>query len=1188
MNKTAIKNFAIWARNKLIADISYRAGLMGITESGIASALPQSTGTTEFYDIGTAEPYAISGDAVRQRRRLVELIERKEKETDYKTAYKYIIEEVAYTWFNRLIAIRFMEVNDYLPSHIRVLSSESGKIEPDLVTTPFDADLEFTKDEEQQIIKLKNDNKIDELFKMLFIKQCNELNEILPYLFEKTKDYTELLLNISIIDQESVVRHLIKDIPEEDFDVERGGQVEIIGWLYQYYISEPKDVLINARKQYKKDDIPFVTQLFTSDWIVKYMVENSLGRMWMENNGDEELKNNWKYYIDQSTKNIIDLQYKSEELVLENFKIIDPCMGSGHILVYAFDILLQIYEKKGYSQKDAAKMILECNLYGLDIDNRAFQLAYFSVIMKARQYNRRILNKEYSINLYCYHDSNNINSSHIERFGCGFEEEKWNRAYKDLKLLLDEFNNAKEYGSIMQIGKHDWALLRTFVQQVKEVEQFSFDDLDLEETQTRLLEVISIAEVLSDKYDIVITNPPYLNSSYMPSDLKKYVAKNYEDFKNDLFAVFLNKIISMCKDDGHIGMLTPYAWMFISSFEKARNFVNCETSITTMVQLEYNAFEAACVPVVSFTLKKTSVHYDGEYIKLSDFKGAENQAPKTLQAIENPKCSYRYTANQDDYKKIPGSPIAYWIGKQLIEAFEKCLIKEKCVVTNGLFTCDNDKYLRLWHEISINDFQLTCKSKEECEASPYKWYPYNKGGNFRRWYGNREYVVYFKNFGSDIRQTRIEKGQSASFPGSDYYFKPGITYSDLTSGKFSCRYTDGGFVFDIKGSSIFCANDEPSELYILGLFNSCVANEILNVLNPTISYQAGNIRSVPLIIKNVEEIENLVKIALELSKSDWDSFEYSWDFKSHPLLKGTSIEEAYHLWEEECETRFSKLKEVEEQINSLFIDMYGLNDELSPLIEDKEITVRKADLKREIRSLISYSVGCMCGRYSLDVDGITYAGGTWNKDNYNTYLPDIDNVLPITDENYLEDDIVEMFCLWLKKSYGNENFEENLDYISKALGNKGNSSREIIRNYFLNDFIKDHIKIYQKRPIYWLFDSGRQNGFKALIYMHRYDADTIGNLRVDYLHRIQRVYESEINRMQDMIDNSTNTREISLSTKRKEKLLKQIKECQEYDEKISHLALSRIRLDLDDGVKCNYEKVQTASDGKKYQVLAKL
>ena len=1247
MNKTAIKNFAIWARNKLIADICYRAGLMGITEKGIADPLPQSTLDAQFYDIGATEPYLVAGEAIKQRRQLVEVIRDKEKDSDYRTAYQYVMEEVAYTWFNRLIAVRFMEVNDYLPSHLRVLSSESGKVEPDLVTTPFDAELPFTAEEEAQIIQWKQDNKLDELFRFLFIKQCNALNEILPGLFEKTTDYTEVLLNLSVVDQEGVVYKLTHDIPESDFNIEQGGQVEIIGWLYQYYNTEPKAAAFAKNGKITKEEIPAVTQLFTPDWIVRYMVENSLGRLWVEGHPDSDLRKNWKYYLDEAPQEpevqakLAEIRKEYAALSPEDLTLIDPCMGSGHILVYAFDVLMQIYESVGYSQRDAAKSILEHNLYGLDIDDRAYQLAYFAVMMKARQYNRRILNGENTCHVYAIQESNPINRAHLKFFGAGLSDLEKNTAKMQLEGLLDILTDAKEYGSILNVPEYNWALLRRFVDGIDMEGQISFDDTGVEKAAKELQKLIDLGEAMARKYWVAVTNPPYAGMSKMNAKLNSFVQDNYADYKSDMFSAFVVKCSTMTRTNGYCAFLTPYVWMFIQSYEKMRKYLYANTTIEALIQFEYSAFEEATVPICTFAFRKGYIPKKGCYLRLTDFRGGmEIQRKKTLEAINNHSCGYYFEQCSDNFAKIPGSPVAYWLSDRFLKMFEEGIPLGKMADSKqGLATADNNRFVRVWNEVEKDRIYFDAKDIQESVASRKKWFPYNKGGEYRKWYGNNEYIVNWENDGFEIRHFVDEKGKLRSRPqNTAFYFKPSGSWSDITSGTNAFRYKPEGNLFDITGMSFFSTD---RLYYLIGLCNTKIGTEVLKIVAPTIHCQCGDVANIPVIYdKNKADVVNaLVDENISLSKDDWDVFETSWDFKKHPLVKlrmagayswgnnapAMRIESAYKAWEETCEGRFQKLKANEEELNRIFIDIYGLQDELTPEVEDKDVTVRKADLQRDIKSLLSYAVGCMFGRYSLDVPGLVLAGQPFEEKFVHasnavtgtgvlgapgllrapgalylrtedgvkqcTFAPDVDNVIPITDEEYLEDDIIARLCDWLKVVYGADTLEANLDYIAKALGNKGSTSREVIRNYFVNDFFKDHCQTYSvtgsgKRPIYWLFDSGKQNGFKALVYLHRYTPDTIGTLRVDYLHKMQRVYESEINRMQDMMDHTTNAREAAAASKRKDKLTKQLKECRDYDEKISHLALSRIALDLDDGVKVNYRKLQTAADGKFYEVLA--
>lgn len=1262
MDKTAIKNFSIWARNKLIADITYKAGLLGITEESIKDALPQSTQDAEFYDIGTKEPYAIHGEEMKQRKELVSVMRKKATQLEYKDAYRNVIEEVAYTWFNRLIAIRFMEVNDYMPAHIRVLSSESGtKLEPDLVTTPFDAEIEFTQQEMEHIIHMKNENQVDALFRFLFIKQCNALNVYLPKLFEKTSDYTELLLNVSVTDQEGIIYHLTHDIKEDDFNIsnigEDGkstGQVEIIGWMYQYYNTEPKDeafALLKKNVKITKERIAAATQLFTPDWIVRYMLENSVGRLWLEGHENEEkagLKKGWKYYLDEAEQEAevkeqlkaIREEYKN--IKPEEIKVIDPCMGSGHILVYAFEVLMQIYESCGYSQKEAAKSIVENNIYGLDIDDRAFQLAYFAIMMKARFYNRRFLTLGIEPNLCAIQESNGIQ---YDKAMGDFLLSKEHR--ETLQYLLHTFVDAKEYGSILNVEKRDYdGFLKTWELAAEATLENVVMIAWYNECNQIVPTLAKQAKIMSKKYDVVITNPPYMGTSNGNAKLNEFVKKNYPDSKSDMFAVFIERCEQMIKENGYQAMITQHAWMFLSSFEKLRTKLQLVDTVN-MAHLGARAFEeigGEVVQTTSFVMRKSHIaEYKGTYCRLigpTTQKGKEEM----YLAGEN-----RYTAVQDNFTKIPGSPVAYWVSENLANLFKKVCVRDVANACIGMRTGDNNRFLRLWHEVFMDKIGFGYKSSLEANNAGVKWIPYNKGGEYRKWYGNHDYVVNWANDGQEIKDNtrkvypQLKENLGWKISNEKFYFKEGISWTVITAHPCFRRYY-GGCIFSNSGQSVL--SDELETLdYLVALLNSCVVASILEIISPTIGFESGYINKIPVVLKKTKEVISYAKKNISLAQQDWDSFEISWDFTRHPLIGYTSfpmkkmqidnkihikhmdfIEEAYKNWENECFLRFNQLKANEEELNRIFIDIYGLQNELTPEVDDKDVTVRKADLSRDIRSFISYAVGCMFGRYSLDREGLMFAGGDM-KDTYAYYsgtfadtanirldgkytfgelgtpfyyLPvdgkeplecwkvDADNIIPITDEEYFTDDVVNRFVEFVKAVYGEDTLEENLDFIAQALGNKGDSSREVIRNYFLKDFYTDHLKVYQKRPIYWLFDSGKQNGFKALIYMHRYNADTIGNLRVDYLHHTERIYESEINRMQETIDNSSNAREVTAASKRKEKLQKQLKECKEYDEKIGHLALSRIEIDLDDGVKVNYEKVQTASDGKKYQVLAKI
>lgn len=1240
MNKTAIRKFAEWAREKLIEDIKYKAGTVGITANGIVEKLPQSTSDTYFYDVGTKDYMKISGVEIKQRDALVKAIQTRERSyKSYQEAFENVIEEVAYTWFNRLIAIRFMEVNDYLPSGVRVLSSENkAKKEPDLVTTPFDTDLEFTSYEQDRIIQLKDDNKLDELFRMLFIKQCNKLHDILPELFEKTDDYSELLLTISFTDPEGIIHHLINDIEDVDFrindemytddgKIKADGQVEIIGWLYQYYISKKHDEIVNIYKgTVKKADIPAATQLFTTDWVVRYMVDNSLGRYWIERNPQSKLAEKLEFFV---TPKNGEIQYVDEKINPTDLTFFDPCMDSGHILVYAFDVLMEIYREVGYSDRDAALSIVENNLFGMDIDKRAYQLAYFAVMMKARSYNRRALTKGVSNNLAVVEESNSI-----DKFACnGLTTDS--EQNKIGEYLVEVYKDAQEIGTLQTIEKKDYNGFVTYLNNLDnsagQIDLFSTAWLN--DILPQMVQLAKQAEIMSNKYAVVCTNPPYMNK--LEGQLKKFVVDNYKVYSGDLFSVFIYRNFDYCKVDGYSAFMTPFVWLFIKTYEALRKYIIDIKAITTLVQMEYSAFEEATVPICSFVLKNGRATEKALCFRLSDFKGGMAvQKQKVLEAITDKDCGYFYEANIKEFNKIPNEPIAYFVSEIMFKIFEH----SQSVATygntrEGMATGSNDLFMRYWFEVEKNRMKTNCKTRDNAVQSSCKWFPYNKGGDFRKWYGNDEYVVNWYNDGFEIMNFKDEKtGRIRSHNYNlDYIFRQGISWTALSSGNFGCRFSSQGKLADSKGSMLYLKNDDLL-MYFLGLLNSCVSKYVLGVTSQTLDFKPGRIAELPVVVAERDSVEPIVNHQVKLSKKDWDSFETSWDFEKHPLVSYSTnkMSTAFALWSEECVERFDQLKANEEELNRIFIDIYGLQDELTSEVEDKDVTVRKADLQRDIKSLISYAVGCMFGRYSLEREGIVYAGGNFDDvywkykgqaaldkngeaiegsyagisladyhypkfhdtDDWKTatelsFEPDADNCIPITDEEYFEDDIVGLFCAWLKKVYGEDTLEENLDFIANALGNKGKTSREVIRNYFLTDFIKDHIKTYQKRPIYWLFDSGKQNGFKALVYMHRWNADTIGNVRVEYLHRIQRVYEKEIARMQEIIDNSHDNKEISNATKQKEKLQKQIKETKDYDAKIAHLALSRIDIDLDDGVKVNYEKVQTA-DGKKMQILAKI
>lgn len=1191
IDKTAIKNFAVYARSKLIKDIKNKAAMIGVTERGIQEPLSTSTGNIQLFDIGMQEPYRIEGKAIEQRNGLTRELEKRAQGSTYKTAYETLIEEVAYTWFNRIIAIRFMEVNNYMPDRMRVLSSGvEGINEPEFITHVFETNFDFSEEEKERIIELKTDGSnlaMDELFQKLFIKQCNALNANLPELFEKTNDYTELLLTVSYNDIEGVIYKLVHDLPEANFDVnseDGDGQVEIIGWLYQYYNSERKDEVINVLggKAIKKEDIPAATQLFTTDWIVRYMVDNSLGKYWMERNPHSDLIHSLEYLVSK------DIEEVDEKILPEDIKFLDNCMGSGHILVYAFDVLMKIYESEGYTTREAARLVVEKNLYGLEIDKRSYQLSYFAIMMKARQYNRKILNEDLQNNLYVFQDSTSINQDHLQYLGTHLSNDERKQARSQLNYLIELFKNAEELGSIIIVeGDFNPELLLRFIEDFDKQGQISFETIGIEETPQQLINLIEIANLLKQKYEVVVTNPPYLNK--YDKELKKYIMNNYRNYSGDLFSIFIYRNAELLVGNGYSAYMSPFVWMFIKTYEELRKYIIQNKNISSLIQLEYSAFEEATVPICTFVLQNSPVNKKGHYIKLSEYKGGMKvQRNKTIEAINNPNCEYKYHTSQANFNEIPGSPIAYWVPfNRIVDIYQKGSVLVDIVdIRKGLATGNVPLFIKYWHEISSSNFSIT--------STEAKWFPCHKGGEFNKWYGNFEKVINWENDGLEIKNYRDRNGKLLSRPQNlSYMQKKGIVFSKITSGGASCRVMTGEELFDDAVQGIFV---EKSKLYntILGLLNSKISGFFLNFLNPTLNKQIYDLNRIAVIEPSDDsEIDDVISDLIYQSKQDWDSFESSWEFESHPLITyqhdSEKLSQSFENWTQVAKERFNQLKEDEEKLNRIFIDNYGLQEELTHEVENKDVTVHRAELQRDVKSFLSYLVGIIFGRYSLDEKGLAFAGGELNSSKYKTYQPVTNNLILLTQENYFNEDIVTKIEELVAIIYGETYIEENMQFLASAIGMRRNTtSRDTIRNYFINDFYKDHTQTYKKRPIYWLYDSGKKNGFKALVYMHRYDEDTTGKVRVDYLHQVQRAYERNIANLQEDIANSNDAKETSQLQKRLEKVTKQLKECRDYDERLGHMTLERVAIDLDDGVKVNYEKVQTDSEGKFHQILAKI
>ena len=1161
MDKNAIKKFAVWARTELIARVSLKGVEYGITEDNIEDANADSVGGK-----------VLTADEKKQRQALIAEINDK--------GYKQVMEEVAYTWFNRFSALRFMEVNGYLPSHVRVFTDEENNFKPQIITEAIHLDLDGL--DMEKVYELKDAEKSEELYKYLLIVQCNALNKILPGMFQKIADYTELLLPDNLLREGSVIQQMIELIPEDDWK----DAVQIIGWLYQYYNSEKKDDVFAALKKnvkITKENIPAATQLFTPDWIVRYMVENSLGRLWLEGHPDvkerllpteeeqsvyaagnrdpEDTK--WHYYLEEAEQEpevqaqLAEIRKEYAALTPDQLKVIDPCSGSGHILAYMFDVLMKIYESYGYTTREAVASIVENNLYGLDIDDRAAQLAYFAVMMKARQYDRRFFSRGIQPHVYAIVESNHVDKFAVDYFCNG--DAKLTAA---MDTIIKELHDAKEYGSILTVTPQDWsALYERFAEITEDI------NMSREAALRGLLPLVQVAEALALKYDTVVTNPPYMSSSGMGSKLTDYAKKNYPNSKSDLYAMFIQVCIHFGKRHAFEALITQHSWMFLGSYEKLRDDIYKKT-IVNMAHLGARAFEEIAGEVVqttAFVLYNSEIlDYAGKYVRLVA-ETSQNDKEKKYLSKEN-----LYSKRQKDYASLPSAPVGYWVGDAVFRAFKEYPhISDIGEAKAGMTTGDNDRFLRLWHEVKNSKIGMGCHNSDEAKKSEKKWFPYNKGGGFRKWYGLNDYVVLWENDGYAIKNATKQGRKIASVRSERLYFRKSITWATLTTGMISCRNSEYGHLFDDKGSSCFMPDREYN--YVLAFINSVVGDYFLHVLNPTMSFQSGNIGALPIISEKVADssINNLSLENVNLCKADWDSFETSWDFQRHPLLrKVPTIAEAFDQWQTECNNRFNQLKANEEELNRIFIDIYGLQDELTPEVEDKDVTVRKADLGRDILSFISYAVGCMFGRYSLDVDGLAYAGGEWDNSKYASFAADKDNIIPICDDEYFEDDIVGLFVKFVKTVYGADTLDENLKFIADALGGKG-QPKDVIRNYFLSNFYSDHCKIYQKRPIYWLFDSGKKNGFKALIYMHRYQPDTIARIRTDYVHEQQARYRTAIVDLEQRIANASTDERVKLN-KKLTTLQAQDTEIRTYEEKIHHLADQMISIDLDDGVKKNY------------------
>lgn len=1171
MDKRVLQTYAVWAKDNLEQQIEVSLKTLGINGDNNFRQAKRSGD----YTIIDGDPNSYPADLYGRRQEIISQVRLK--------GYKNIIEEFAYTWFNRLVALRFMELHSFLPHGFRVLSSTSGSIEPDILKN-----LGLVKDElhldMNTCAQLKGQKKTEALFRYVLICQCNALSDILPMLFSRDQAYMELLLPKSLLIGETVLTRLV-EIPEENFM----NDVEIIGWMYQFYISAKKDAVNAAKKTITKDTLPAVTQLFTPDWIVRYMAENSVGRIWMESYPQSPLRSSMKYYVDDPEQTE-EVQRKLEEIKYKNvnpesIRVIEPCSGSGHILVYVMDLLYKMYEEKGYNKRNIPTLILKNNLVGLDVDKRAAQLASFALVMKARTLNNRFFRQEYYTlpQVYELQESREMEALNFRKHMKELDE------FSDAEIsavaeLVKTFENGKTIGSLIKVPDLDYAAIETVIDKLEhKVVPTTFNAYFVSDGATQLKILLNQAKVLSSKYDVMITNPPYASISKMEDSVKEYAAICYPNSKSDMFAMFMET--GFVKQNGLTAMINMHSWMFLSSFSKLREALLYTDEVITLAHLGAQAFEeisGEVVQTVSFVMRKTHIQSITMVCdRLVDCGGSTEKESAFLEK------AHRFYSKRESFNIIYGKPYAYWMSESALSKFRNKNLGSIAEIVSGMTTGNNDIYLKAWTELDYTTIAFHQKSVEDIDLSKTKWIPYHKGGGMRKWYGNHEYVVNW---------SRSKEFNRAKTTMTHVYLKPCITWSDISGTSFAGRYCFGGFMFDVKGSCAF-ANEQILKT-LIAIFNSKITPVYVEALNPTTTTQVGDLKRIPFVSldKGTETtVHSLVASSVNISRCDWDSYEFSWDFQHHPLLlpprekadaefpqfaksrmdKLGSLAWHYKRWAEECQDRFNTLKANEEELNRIFIDIYGLQDELTPEVEDKDVTVRLADQERDVKSLISYLVGVVMGRYSLDVPGLAYAGGAWDASNYRTYQPDDDGIVPIYRGIGMEDGLTAQLINLLKLIYGEDNYRQNIDFIAESIGRNNNESSEEALNRYLNDgFFADHLKIYQKRPIYWLFSSGKNSGFKCLIYMHRYTSDTLARINSRYFLPESTRLKNDLEELVGRLAKAEGRDRVRLE-KERQKLAASYNEAIEYGQVLDHMANQYIEIDLDDGVKTNYAKFQS-------------
>ncbi|QQN89707.1 BREX-1 system adenine-specific DNA-methyltransferase PglX (plasmid) [Acinetobacter variabilis] len=1162
MNTSNIKKYAPQARNDFIAAMRKQAAKYGITADSILPAEQKG----DLLLIGD-QVFPLS--VMKPRDKLIKRIQT--------SSFEQTIDYIAYSWFNRLCAIRYMECKGLLDHGRRVLSSADGSAGlPQILEECLDIDLPGL--DASRVAELKLDgNKDEELYRELLLAQCHALNQVMPLLFEQVSDESELLLPDNLTKTDSLIRDLVSNIPEEDWS-----DVQIIGWLYQFYISEKKDQVIG--KVVKSEDIPAATQLFTPNWIVKYLVQNSVGRLWLMAQPDSTLASEWEYYIQPAEqtdevnaqlKQLIDVRISEDGDTLnpESITVLDPACGSGHILVEAYDCLKAIYLERGYRSRDIPRLILENNLYGIDIDTRAAQLASFALLMKAREDDRRLFSNPPKLNIIALQESQ---PKRLEAFSQDLASA--NIAQTDLKELLDLFEHASTFGSLIQIPQ-------AFAKKLPDLETklntaLVSGDIFSQQSAQELLPLVQQAKLLAKQYDAVIANPPYMGGGKMNAILKDFAKKKFPDSKSDLFSMFIERGFAWCKDSGFNSMVTMQSWMFLSSYEAMREKLLQDRTIQTMAHLGARAFPEISGEVVQTTaFVMQGKHLEGfkpVFFRLVDT--VQDQKENELKAGLN-----RFDSTiQDDFKKIPGSPIAYWVSEKVRGIFQSENIGEKFSVGTGLSTSDNERFIRYMWEVSAQQINSKVSKLEDTENDFYKWYFFQKGGEFRKWYGNLYYVVNWKNNGEEIKTWVVNNPKdpdtthwSRRIFNTNFYFKKGITWSTISSGKVSFRLSAKGTMISNAAGGVFGGDSEDLLDILLCALNSKLWIDIVGIMNPTLNYSSGIIHKTPMPL--LQELHSSKKM-VELAQLDWDAYETSWDFALNPIIrtKELNLEQAFNTWQQQNSDAVAEMKRLEEENNKLFIDAYGLQDELTPDVPDEQITLTRADREKDSQRLVSYALGCMMGRYSLDEPGLIYAHAgnqDFDASRYQTFPADADGIIPLTEMHWFEDDATRRIQEFLTAVWGKDTLDANMQWLAESLSKKANETPEdTIRRYLASKFYKDHMQTYKKRPIYWLFSSGKQGAFQALVYLHRYNESTLARMRTEYVMPLISKMSAYANSLETAKESSDSAAEIKRIEKKLQDLHKQQAELSSFEEKLRHYADQRISLDLDDGVKVNYGK----------------